>query len=57
MLLGASDSAYRVVGTALRAMYGAEFSEYRQIANTAMSSLDAINRVLAQSGLLPSFNP
>lgn len=56
-LLGASDLAYRVVVTALRAMYGAESSEYRQIANTAMLSLDAINRVLAQSGLLPSFNP
>lgn len=56
-LLGASDSAYRVVVTALRAMYGAEFSDYRQIANTAMQALDAINRVLAQGGLLPSFNP
>jgi hypothetical protein len=56
-LLGASDSTYRVVVTALRAMYAAEFSDYRQIANTAMLALDAINRVLAQDGLLPSFNP
>jgi hypothetical protein len=56
-LLGASDSAYRVVVTALRAMYGAEFSDYRQIANTAMLCLDGINRALAQGGLLPSFNP
>jgi hypothetical protein len=56
-LLGASDSAYRVVVTALRAMYGEEFGDYRQIANTAMLALDGINRVLAQSGLLPSFNP
>jgi hypothetical protein len=56
-LLGASDSAYRVVVTALRAMFGADFGEYRQIANTSMFGLDAINRVLAQGGLLPSFNP
>jgi hypothetical protein len=56
-LLGASDSTYRVVVTALRAMYAAEFSDYRQIANTAMLALDAINRVLAQDGLLPSFSP
>jgi hypothetical protein len=56
-LLGASDSAYRVVVTALRAMYGDEFGDYRPIANTAMLALDAINRVLAQTGLLPSFNP
>jgi hypothetical protein len=56
-LLGASDSAYRVVVTALRAMYGDEFGEYRQIANTAMLALDAINRVMAQAGLLPSFSP
>jgi hypothetical protein len=56
-LLGASDSAYRVVVTALRAMFGAEFGDYRQIANTAMFGLDAINRVLAQGGLLPSFHP
>jgi hypothetical protein len=56
-LLGASDSAYRVVVTALRAMYGTDFGDYQQIANTAMSGLDAINRVLAQGALLPSFNP
>jgi hypothetical protein len=56
-LLGASDSAYRVVVTALRAMYGAEFSDYRQIANTAMLALDGVNRELAHGGLLPSFNP
>jgi hypothetical protein len=56
-LLGASDSAYRVVVTALRAMYSIEFGEYRPIANTAMLGLDAINRVLARDGLLPSFNP
>jgi len=56
-LLGASDSTYRVVVTALRAMYGADFSDYRQIANTAMLALDAINQVLARGGLLPSFNP
>jgi hypothetical protein len=56
-LLSASDSAYRVVVTALRAMYGDEFGDYRQIANTAMLALDAINRVLAQAGMLPSFNP
>ena len=51
-LLGASDSAYRVVVIAL-CMYGDEFGDYRQIANTAMPVLDAINRVLAQGGLLP----
>jgi len=56
-LLRAGDSTYRVVVTALRAMYGVEFSDYRQIANTAMLALDAINRVLARDGLLPSFNP
>lgn len=56
-LLGASDSAYRVVVTALRAMFGNDFGDYRQIANTAMLALDAINRVLAENRLLPSFNP
>jgi hypothetical protein len=52
-LLGASDSAYRVVVTALRAMYGDQFGDYRPIANT-MLALDAINRMLAEIGLLPS---
>jgi hypothetical protein len=35
-LLGASDSAYRVVVTALRAMYGDQLGDYRPIANTTM---------------------
>jgi hypothetical protein len=56
-LLGASDSAYSVVVMALHGMYREVFGEYRQIANNAMSGLDAINRLLAQGGLLPSFNP
>jgi hypothetical protein len=38
-------------------MYGADFGDYREIANTAMLALDAINRVLAETGLLPSFKP
>ena len=39
-LLGASDSAYRVVVTALRAMYGTEFGDYR---NYYANVRDAIN--------------
>ncbi|MEV6304886.1 hypothetical protein AB0M02_36115 [Actinoplanes sp. NPDC051861] len=57
LLLSASDSAYRVVVTALRAMYGDDFGSYRSIANTSMMTLDAINQVMARTGLLPSFNP
>jgi hypothetical protein len=58
LLLGAGDSAYRVVVTALRNLYAGDgFGDYRQIATTAMFGMDNVNRVLAEGGLLPSFNP
>lgn len=67
-LLSASDRAYRVVLIALRHRYerlfdehGAVFAlgfvsmDFRVVAERAMDTLDDINRLLVQRGLLPRF--
>lgn len=56
-LLRASDLAYRLVTSALRDNFAQpDAFGFRDLATTAMTALDAVNRALAQRGLLPPFN-
>jgi len=56
-LLRASDLAYRLVTSALRDNFAQpEVFGFRSLATSAMDALDAVNRALAQRGLLPPFN-
>ena len=54
-LLDISDRTYRVVLAALQAQFEPQSSVPRSLAVSAMESLDAVNRVLVQRGLLPPF--
>ena len=55
-LLRVSDLAYRLVTSALREQFAQpDAFGFRSLATTAMDTLDASNRALAQRGLLPPF--